>query len=368
MADSTIDRVDVSVYRIPTDAPEADGTISWESTTMVVVELRAAGQLGLGFTYSGVPAGQMVSDVLAPLLVGRDPIDIPAASEAMNREVRNLGRPGTAACAISACDIALWDLKARLLDLRLTRLLGRFQSEVPIYGSGGFTTYSDEQLRDQFGHWVHEQRIPRVKMKVAESWGARVDRDLRRIALARDIIGPDTALFIDANGGYNAKQAIRVADAIQDANVTWFEEPVSSDDLAGLRRVRHRVTADVAAGEYGWDLSTFALLLHHGAVDCLQADITRCGGVTAWLQVAALAAAHHVELSGHCAPHLHLDAAAATPNLRHLEWFHDHVRIEDMLFDGTASPRPGGLISPDLDRVGHGLSLRTAAADDYRIA
>jgi L-alanine-DL-glutamate epimerase-like enolase superfamily enzyme len=366
-ADAPVEAVTAAAYRIPTDAPEADGTISWTSTTMVVVRVHAGGQIGTGWTYGAAAAASLVEEKLAGIVTGRDALDVPGAYDAMSRQARNLGRLGIAAGAISAVDVALWDLKARLLDLRLAQLLGQARDTVPIYGSGGFTSYDDDQLRAQLTHWVHEQDIPRVKMKIAESWGSREDRDLVRIAQARDVIGPDTELYVDANGGYGRKQAIRLAGAAADYDVRWFEEPVSSDDLAGLHEVRAAVTPDVAAGEYGYDLPYFARMVRAGAVDCLQADLSRCGGITEWQRVAAVAAANSLPISGHCAPNLHLDAAAATPNVRHLEWFHDHVRIEGMLFDGAAEPRPGGVLVPDRDRRGHGLTFRDDAALPYRI-
>src|SRR5262249_53715879 len=162
------------------------------------------------------------------------------------------GRPGAAATAISAVDIALWDLKARLLDLPLQTLLGRAHAEVPVYGSGGFTTYDDRQTIEQLQHWTGELSIPRVKIKIGETWGSNPDRDLARIGLARKTIGDDRELLVDANGGYTAKQALRVARRmVDDTGVTWFEEPVSSDDHDGLRLVRSMVDCDVAAGEYG---------------------------------------------------------------------------------------------------------------------
>ncbi|GIF02821.1 enolase C-terminal domain-like protein [Actinoplanes siamensis] len=366
--DVPVEVVTASAYRIPTDSPEADGTTAWTETTLVLVRARAAGRTGTGWTYGAAAAGVLVGDQLAGVVTGRDAMDVPACYDAMARATRNAGRPGIAACAISAVDVALWDLKARLLDIRLARLLGRARDTVPIYGSGGFTSYRDEQLTAQFTHWVREQGIPRVKMKIAEDRGAAENRDLARIAQARRIVGPDTELYVDANGGYGRKQAIRVARAAADQDVRWFEEPVSSDDLAGLREVRDSVTADVAAGEYGYDLPYFARMVRADAVDCLQADLSRCGGITEWQRVAAVAAAANLQISGHCAPHLHLDAAAATPNLRHLEWFHDHVRIEEMLFHPVAAPEPGGVLRPDPGRLGHGLEFRDDAASRYRIA
>ncbi|WP_432994532.1 enolase C-terminal domain-like protein [Dactylosporangium sp. CA-233914] len=347
-----------AAYRIPTDGPEADGTLEWDATTMVVVHVEAAGGTGLGWTYAPAAAGRLVEELLAAHVVGRSAWDVPAANAAMARAVRNAGRPGVAATAISAVDVALWDLKARLLGVRLAALLGPARDTVPIYASGGFTTWDDRRLT----RWLDEHAdIPRAKIKIG---GESEAADLRRIHAAREALGPHHELYVDANGAYTAKQAIRLAARFPD--VRWFEEPVSSDDLDGLRRVRAAVAADVAAGEYGYDLQYFARMA--GAVDCLQADATRCGGITEWQRVAGLAAANGLELSGHCAPALHLDAALATANLRHLEYFHDHARIESMLFDGVTAPQPGGVLRPDLDALGHGLTLKTAVAEPYLVA
>jgi L-alanine-DL-glutamate epimerase-like enolase superfamily enzyme len=284
----------------------------------------------------------------------------------MVRAVRNVTRQGVAGYAISAVDVALHDLKAKLLGLPLHRLLGAVRDRVPVYGSGGFTTYDEGQLRDQLSGWASGQRIPRVKIKIGESRGADPARDLDRMRQARAVVGADVELFVDANGGYGRKQAIRVMSAAADLDVRWFEEPVSSDDLDGLREVRDGVSADVTAGEYGWDLYYFRRMCAAGAVDCLQADVSRCGGITEWLRVAAVAASYGLQLSGHCAPHLHAHAAAAVPNLRHLEWFHDHVRIESLLFDGTLDPS-GGTIRPDPAAPGLGLAFKAADAQRYRV-
>jgi L-alanine-DL-glutamate epimerase-like enolase superfamily enzyme len=354
-----------AVYVIPTDAPEADGTLAWRETTMLLVTARAGGEQGIGWSYAAAAAQRVVTDVLADVVTGRSALDVPGAAEAMARAVRNIGRPGIAATAISAVDIALWDLKARLLGCPLARLLGRASDSVPVYGSGGFTSYDDRQLREQLAGWVERDRIPRVKIKIGEDWGASERRDLARVALAREVIGPDAELYVDANGGYHAGQAVRVAKQMAGSGVSWFEEPVSSQDLAGLAAVRHQVLPDVAAGEYSWSLADSALLIEAGAVDCLQLDVTRCGGVTEFLRGAALAAAGGLDVSGHCAPNLHARAGIAVPNLRHVEYFHDHQRIERMLFDGALDPA-GGTLTPDPDQPGLGLALRDRDAESFR--
>jgi L-alanine-DL-glutamate epimerase-like enolase superfamily enzyme len=361
---TTIESVEASVYRIPTESPEGDGTFAWDSTTMIIVQVRADGRTGIGWTYGAPECGAIVRSTLAPLVTGADVMNVAGSWETMVRGVRNSGRQGAIGYAISAVDAALWDLKARILGIPLHALLGAQRDDVPVYGSGGFTTYSREELESQVGAWL-DAGSTRVKIKIGESWGTRLSRDLERMTQVRSLVGPDVELFVDANGGYTAKQAIRVMRQAADLDIRWFEEPVSSDDLAGLAEVRAAVSADVAAGEYGYDLFTLRRLCESGAVDALQADVTRCGGITEWLRVAAVAASFGMQVSGHCAPNLHVAVAAAIPNLRHLEWFWDHDRIERMFFDGALVPAGGAVALSDA--VGNGFVLRAADAGKYLV-
>jgi L-alanine-DL-glutamate epimerase-like enolase superfamily enzyme len=338
-------------YRIPTSSPESDGTYEWDATTMVVVEVEAGGATGLGYTYADAAAARLA----ASLDIG-DPFD--NQWDRMLHQVRNLGRPGVAAMAISAVDCALWDLKAKILKMPLARLLGCVRKRVPIYGSGGFTSYSEAQLVEQLGGWV-ARGIPRVKMKVGRDPAA----DCRRVAAAKGAIGT-AELFVDANGAYQAKQALAQSRAFE--GVTWFEEPVSSDDLEGLAWLRSRARMRVVAGEYGFDPWYFRRMLSAGAVDVLQADASRCCGITGFLQAAALADGFQVPLSAHCAPSLHLHAACAVRRLEALEYFHDHVRIEDMLFDGARQP-VDGMLEPDWSRPGLGLTFKRKEAERYAV-
>jgi L-alanine-DL-glutamate epimerase-like enolase superfamily enzyme len=359
--------VETAVYTVPTDAPEADGTMSWDETTLVLVTVHGGGETGLGWSYASDAAKTVIDGTLSPVVTGRDALSIQAIAEDMSRALRNIGRPGIGATALSAVDVALWDVKARLLGVALTDLLGRARDRVPVYGSGGFTSYDDDQTARQLAGWTEYDQIPRVKIKIGESWGRHEKRDLHRVALARKVIGPAAALYVDANGGYQAGQAVRVGQRLAEHGVSWFEEPVSSQDLAGLAAVRRQVTPDVAAGEYSWSLADSAHLISAGAVDCLQLDVTRCGGITEFLRAAALAAAHNLDVSAHCAPALHAHVGAAIRNLRHVEYFHDHQRIESLLFDGTLRPDHGDLV-PDVARPGLGLQLRGQEAEKFRVA
>jgi L-alanine-DL-glutamate epimerase-like enolase superfamily enzyme len=362
--EAKVEAVKARAYTIPTDAPEADGTFAWRDTTLVVATVEAGGETGMGYTYGAKVVAPLAAGVLGETIQGLDAFDIPLCQRLMVNRVRNLGRSGVAANAISAVDAALWDLKAKLLDAPLAALLGRARQTVPIYGSGGFTSYDDRRLARQLAGWVEKDGCHAVKMKI----GSRPDDDLPRVRAAKKAIG-DASLFVDANGAYSVKEALRLAEPFEsEASVAWFEEPVSSDDLEGLAQVRAEAPAamEIAAGEYAYNADDVRRMLARRAVDVQQADASRCLGITGFLQVAALCDAHHIDLSGHCAPALHLHPACAAPRLRHLEWFHDHVRIEHMLFDGAPAPKDGA-IAPDMSRPGLGLAFKERDAERYAV-
>jgi L-alanine-DL-glutamate epimerase-like enolase superfamily enzyme len=358
-----IQNVEARAYEIPTDAPEADGTLSWDKTTLVTAEVRGGPKTGFGYSYADACIVPLIEKKLAESIKGLDAFEVTAAFWAMQRAMRNLGRTGLAMMAISAVDLALWDLKAKLLDLPLVSLLGGIRHEIQIYGSGGFTSYHDKQLVEQLGGWVTHDGCRSVKMKV----GSQPERDMRRVQVARSAIN-DAELFVDANGAYTRKQALAFAEKFGEFGVTWFEEPVTSDDLDGLRLLRDGAPAgmDIAAGEYGSTPDYFRRMLAAGAVDVQQADITRCGGISGFLDTAALCQAYQTDLSGHTAPSMHLHAACAAHRFRNLEWFHDHVRIEHMLLDGAPVPK-NGTIRPDLSRPGHGLELKRGDAERFAV-
>ncbi|MGW0496012.1 enolase C-terminal domain-like protein [Streptomyces sp. NPDC003007] len=362
-----IDAVDVHAFEVPTDGPdgrEQDGTLEWDSTTMVLVRVHAGGRSGLGYTYGDVSVASFVVSKLAPLLDGQEVTAPPALWHRMGVQIRNAGRPGVGAMAVSAVDVALWDLKARLLDLPLVRLLPVHHDRVPVYGSGGFTNYPIDRLTDQLAGWVG-QGIPRVKLKTSRE----PERDPHRLTALRKAVGDETEIFTDANGALSRKEALYWARRFHDEwDVRWLEEPVSSADLEGLRMLRDRgpERLEIAAGEYAFTARDFVNLVEPPAVDCLQADITRCGGITGLLEVAGLSATRHLDLSAHCAPALSAHAFCAVRRLRHLEYFHDHVRVERLLFDGALSPEEGTL-RPDPGRPGLGLEIKWADAEPHRV-
>jgi L-alanine-DL-glutamate epimerase-like enolase superfamily enzyme len=362
-SDPSIRKIDVSCFAVPTESPESDGTLQWDKTTMVFVEVSAGGCVGMGYSYADVSTGKLIESCLTAVVQGKSALDIPSAHAAMVHAIRNLGRPGVASMAISAVDNALWDLKAKLLGVSLLDLLGAANDRAPIYGSGGFTSYTEKQLRDQLGGWAGEG-IKAVKMKIGRDPSA----DVERVRVARVAIGRDVHLYVDANGAYSRKQALAQAEKFALIDVRWFEEPVSSDDLEGLRLLRDRGPAnmDIAAGEYGYDPYYFRRMLGAGAVDVLQADATRCGGLTGFLQAGALCGAFELPFSFHCAPSIHAAAACAIPWFKIGEYFFDHARIEEMFFDGALKPVQGALI-PDRARPGFGLEPKRKIMKRYAV-
>jgi len=353
----------VAAYTVPTDAPEADGTFCWSSTTMVLVSLDAGGEHGIGYTYADAATGKLVQSLLEKVVRGRDAFDHGAILQAMYRQVRNSGETGVTSMAISAIDNALWDLRATLLNIPLVSLLGSVRQGIPVYGSGGFTSYDDGQLERQLGGWA-EEGFRMVKMKV----GTHPEDDPRRVAVARKAIGDATELFVDANGAYTVTQALALGSSFAEKGVRWFEEPVSSDNIPGLREVRARapIGMDIAAGEYGYTAWYFERMLQANAVTVLQADATRCGGISGFLNAASLCWAANIPLSSHCGPSMHLHVCCAVPRAVHMEFFHDHVRIERMFFDGFCEPVDGVMV-PNRSSPGNGLTLKEQDAAPYLV-
>jgi L-alanine-DL-glutamate epimerase-like enolase superfamily enzyme len=358
-----IEEISAAAYTVPTDAPESDGTFAWDKTTMVLAAIRAGKVTGLGYSYADNSAAALIRDTLAKIVIGLDPMNIGLASQRMVREVRNIGRSGISAMAISAVDNALWDLKSKLLNVPLVTLLGAVRAELPIYGSGGFTSYSDNELERQLGGWV-EQGISRVKMKV----GREPEKDVHRVRVARAAIGAPSELFVDANSAYDRKQALYFIERFAgDFDVRWMEQPLPPEDRAGMRFLRERSPAqvDITDGEYGYELSYFREMIEAGAVDVVMADATRCCGISGFLKVGALCESWRLPMSSHCAPLLHLHPGCSLPAMRHAEYFHDHVRIERMFFEGFPKAVNGAL-RPDLSRPGLGVTFRQADAEPYR--
>jgi L-alanine-DL-glutamate epimerase-like enolase superfamily enzyme len=285
-----VDRLEVSAYTVPTETPESDGTFAWTETTLVLVQVASCGVVGLRYSFADVATANLIDAHLRPGIVGYNPLNIPELWSSMVRTIRNLGRPGICSMAIAAVDNALWDLKARLLHLCVADLLGRAYPSIPAYGSGGFTSYSNSELKRQLTGWI-DDGLTTVKMKI----GTDPISDVARVRSARD------ARMLEAN-----------------------------------------------------------------AVDVLQADATRCAGITGFLAAGNLSASFSTPFSARTAPSLHAHAACALHCAINVEYFFDHYRIEQMFFDGALVPS-GGMLCPDSTRPGFGLECRLPDLEKYRV-
>ena len=210
----------IDLYTIPTDAPEADGTFSWDSTSMVLVQLECGSTRALGYTYADAGTAAVARKLLEEVVLGSNPFCHAATLQQMLRNIRNLGETGIAMMAVSAIDNAIWDLRARLLDIPLVSLLGQVRTGIPVYGSGGFTSYTDRQLSDQLGGWA-SNGFASVKMKI----GTHPDKDPARVEVARMAIGDGCDLFVDANGAYTVTQAIELAQRFADRACVGLRSP-----------------------------------------------------------------------------------------------------------------------------------------------
>jgi L-alanine-DL-glutamate epimerase-like enolase superfamily enzyme len=322
-----------------------------------------SGHLGLGV---GVTTSRaVIHEALKPLLLGQDALAHEKLWEEMFWRVRGFGRKGVAFSAISSIDIALWDLKAKFFGVPLFMLLGPFTATVPIYGSGGWTSFTEDELvREQVGYV--ERGIPRIKMKVAKDFGRAEEEDLRRLAAVRKAVGDDVEIYVDANNGFYAKQAIGFARRMADYDVRWFEEPVLADDIAGLAAIARAIDIPVATGEHEYTKYGFKALLEAGGADIVQPDVGRVGGVTEWMKVAHLAHAYNLPVAPHAVQLVHLHLACCTPNLKVVEYLGVSEETDRIFYTEFPEPK-NGMWSPYPDRPGLGLELDPRAVERYSI-
>ena len=359
--------VTTTVLYAPDALPFHDSTMrqvgtSWAGIFVHIKTDEGHEGLGLGVVPS---SRELIETTLKPLLIGQDPLQHEKLWEDMFWAIRGYGRKGMAFCALSAIDIGLWDLKGKIFNAPLYKLIGHYTETVPVYGSGGWTHFTEAELvREQAG--FVERGFPRVKLKVGKDFGKAEAEDVRRLAAVRKALGDDVEIFIDANGGYYARQAIVMARRFEGYNVGWFEEPTHADDIAGLAEVARAGIIPVATGEHEYTKYGFKDLIAAGGVDIVQPDVARIGGITEWLKVAHLAHAFNLPVAPHAIAPVHLHLACCTPNLRAVEV----LGVEDEVYRRWFTELPAfkdGNWSPFPDRPGLGLELDPKAVERYRV-
>jgi L-alanine-DL-glutamate epimerase-like enolase superfamily enzyme len=349
-----IERAVVKFFDVPTEVPEKDGTLEWQSTGLVTLELYAQNHIGLGYTYADRATSEAIVQHGLPVILGRECGDHFILVEKIKKLCRNLGNSGISAMALSAIDIALWDLRARSLNISIQELLGIRRRNVSFYGSGLFLSNETSELTKQV-HLFKELGIHKFKMKIGED----LEGDMARVRLVRDLIGKDSDIYVDANGAYNPKAALNIAYQLAKENVSWFEEPITSDDKRGLQYLRNNFpySLQLVAGEYCYQTADVLELLENKAVDVLMVDATRCEGISGMIIASHLARAFNIPFSTHCAPLLHGNIGVSFDNLLISENFYDHYLIERKYFEHQGSYENGKFI-PDENQCGFGWKLR----------
>lgn len=359
MRDSIRDVV-VHLVSAPVAGGFADATRKVETIGFALVRIRTAqGLEGLGVTYHEV-GGEAVREIIrrnmAPKLIGRDPLESEALWHEFFHYLRGVGRKGVSFCALSAVDVALWDLKGKIAGLPLHRLLGGNRTRVPVYASGGWTSYSDEQLVEEMRGMV-ARGFRMVKFKVGYAGGTDIRRDALRVRKVREALGPEIRLLVDANNCFDAATAVQLANRIREFDVMLFEEPVFADDIPGLSRFRRGTDIPLATGEHEYTRFGVRDLLLAEAADYVQADGARAGGYTEMLKIAALTQAWNVRFAPHAMENLHLPLVAALPNAPFLERLLMFEDITARVFKGAAVPVDGHMEVPETPGLGLALDM-----------
>ncbi len=358
MRQHSIKRVDVHLVASPVRAGFADATRKVETVGYTIVRVTTdQGLEGVGVTYhevGGEATRSLIAHDIAPRLAGRDPFETEALWAEFYAYLRGAGRKGLAFCALSAVDIALWDLKGKILGMPLYRLLGGNNPMVAVYASGGWTSFSDDELAANSKAKI-ERGYSIVKVKVGVEGGRNPRRDLRRIRMVRAAIGPDAGLLLDANNCWDAATAIQFANNVRDCDIMFFEEPVFADDIPGLARFRRGTDIPLATGEHEYTKFGVRDLVLHEAVDVVQVDVTRVGGYTEVLKVLAITQAWNLKFAPHAMEHLHLHLVAAAPNAMFVERLDIFEKITGEVFTNAPVPKDGTMEIPD--RPGLGLDL-----------
>lgn len=360
-----IEAIDTDLFYIPlptklTDATHGD--MEWFAVATVVV--KCDGVEGLGYTYTvgktgGPSIAAMIKHDLAPFLIGKDPRRIEAIWQEMWSRLHYVGRGGIASFAISAVDIALWDLRGKMTGEPLWRMLGGYSGRARVYAGGIDLLLSLDALREQT-HQNLERGFRAIKMKVGRD---KLAEDVERVAAMRELLGPEIPLMVDANMRWSVEQAIRASRAFAEHDVYWLEEPIIPDDIEGHTRIATEAPVPIATGENLHTIYEFQKIIAPGYVAFPEPDLSNIGGVTGWMKVAHLAEAHNLPVTTHGVHDLHVHLLGGVSNASFLEahgfgleaYIKEPVGIEE-----------GWAVAPN--RPGHGVEFDWDALATLRAA
>lgn len=355
-----IRNVDVHLVSAPVKGGFADATRKVETIGFVIVRVTTdQGLEGIGITYhevGGEATLELIRRNMVHRLIDRDPFDTEVLWQEFFHYLRGVGRKGVMYCALSAVDIALWDLKGKITGLPLYKLFGGGRTRVPVYASGGWTSYSDEELVAEMQGMV-ARGFDTIKFKVGFDGGRNLQRDVVRVRKVREAVGPDIRLLVDANNSFDAASAVQLANRIREYDITLFEEPVFADDIPGLARFKRGTDIPLATGEHEYTKFGVRDLLLHEAADIVQVDGARAGGMTEMLKCAALTQAWNVKFAPHAMENIHLHLVAAVPNALFLERLLMFEDLTAQVFKDAPVPVNGMMEVPDLPGLGLSLDM-----------
>jgi L-alanine-DL-glutamate epimerase-like enolase superfamily enzyme len=361
--------VDVHLVALPVAAGFADATRKVECVGYTIVRVRTdQGLEGIGLTYhevGGEATRSLIQYDIAPKIIGRDPMDTEVIWNELFNYLRGVGRKGLTFCAISAVDIALWDLKGKILDLPLYRLLGGGRTKVPVYASGGWTSYDDDELVAEMQDMVG-QGYTHIKFKVGVDGAMNPQRDALRVRKVREAVGPEVRLLLDANNCWDAATAVKFANIVREYDIFLFEEPVLADDIPGLARFRRGTDIPLATGEHEYTKFGVRDLILAEAADIVQVDGARAGGFTEMLKIAAMTQAWNLKIAPHAMEHMHLHLVSVAPNALFLERLRLFENVTNAVFIDPPMPVAGHMDIPQEPGLGLRLNMEfiTEAASD----
>jgi len=362
-----ISKIQVHLVSAPVTGGFSDATRQVEKVGFAVVRVTTdQGLEGLGITYhevGGEATKALIERNMTPRLIGRDPFETEVIWADMTSYLRGVGRKGLMFCALSAIDIALWDLKGKITGLPLYRLLGGTERRVPVYASGGWTSYSDEQLVEEITGMVR-QGYRMVKFKVGVEGGRNLRRDVERVAKVREAVGPAIGIMLDANNCWDAATGVQFANRVRDLDIMWLEEPVPADDIPGLARFRQGTDIPLATGEHEYTKFGVRDLILNGAADVVQVDAARAGGYTEMLKIAALTQAWNLKFAPHAMENIHVHLVSAVPNALFLERLLMFEEITARVFKNVPVPQDGYITIPELPGLGLELDLDYITSND----
>jgi L-alanine-DL-glutamate epimerase-like enolase superfamily enzyme len=352
------------LLRTPADNPLVVGLpLGHDTREFVTLELATDDGLeGLGLTFFGGPltgALKAAVDALAQLVMGENPLHVEAIAAKLRRAASSSGPGGIFTLALSAIDIALWDIKGKALGQSVCSLLGGYRDRVPTYASGALMRPFPIDYLAKAGPRLVDMGFKQMKMQLGTE--PTVAQAIERVRVMRQGIGEDIDLMCDINQLWNVNQAIEIGRRLEEYHLFWLEDVVAHDDYQGLARVADALTTPIAAGEYHYGIAPFRHMLEARSIDIVMIDLLRVGGITQWRKVAGMAEAFNLPVVSHLIPEIHVHLVAACPNGLTVEYMPWTLR----LFEETPQIEAGMLVVPP--KPGLGLKFAQEAIKRYEV-